>query len=76
MFPNLGPFLSLIGALGLSIVGLIFPAIMETLVYWNSPGLGRYNWRLYKNILIGLFGTIGLVTGTMTSIQEFIKGEH
>uniref|UniRef100_A0A1B6E7B9 Amino acid transporter transmembrane domain-containing protein n=3 Tax=Clastoptera arizonana TaxID=38151 RepID=A0A1B6E7B9_9HEMI len=75
LFPNLGPFLSLIGAFSLSIVGLIFPAIMEILVFWQSPGFGRYNWRIYKNITIAVFGIIGLLTGTMMSIQEFMKVE-
>jgi len=71
VFPNLGPLLSLIGALSLSMVGLIFPAVVETLVYWDHPGLGCRNWRLWKNVAIGSFGLVGLVTGTMTSLQEF-----
>lgn len=71
VFPNLGPLLSLIGALSLSLVGLIFPAVIETLVYWDHPGLGSYHWRLWKNVAISLFGLVGLVTGTMTSLQEF-----
>lgn len=71
VFPNLGPLLSLIGALSLSLVGLIFPAVIETLVYWDHPGLGPYHWRLWKNVAISLFGLVGLVTGTMTSLQEF-----
>lgn len=76
IFPNLGPFLSLIGAFSLSIVGIIFPAITQTLVYMESPGLGRYNWRLWKNMFIILFGFVGLITGTMTSIQEFIHADE
>lgn len=72
IFPNLGPFLSLIGAFSLSIVGIIFPAITQTLVYMESPGLGRFYWRLWKNMLITVFGFVGLITGTMTSIKEFV----
>uniref|UniRef100_A0A1B6FNG3 Amino acid transporter transmembrane domain-containing protein n=1 Tax=Cuerna arida TaxID=1464854 RepID=A0A1B6FNG3_9HEMI len=71
IFPNLGPLLSLIGALSLSVVGLIFPALVETLVYWEHPGLGSHWWRLWKNVAIALFGLIGLFTGTMTSLREF-----
>lgn len=73
IFPNLSPFLTLVGALSLSIVGLIFPPIIEMLVYWESPGLGLFWWRLWKNGLIVLFGFIGLVTGTMTAIEEFAE---
>ncbi|RZF47992.1 hypothetical protein LSTR_LSTR002058 [Laodelphax striatellus] len=73
LFPNLGPFLTLIGALSLSIVGLIFPPLCEVLVYWHSPGLGRFNWRLWKNIAIIGFGIVGLITGTMTALSEFAR---
>ncbi|XP_075229408.1 proton-coupled amino acid transporter-like protein pathetic isoform X2 [Lycorma delicatula] len=72
IFPNLGPFLTLIGALSLSIVGLILPPILEVLIYSKSPGLGSYYWRLWKNIPILLFGITGLITGTMVAIKEMI----
>ncbi|XP_075228660.1 proton-coupled amino acid transporter-like protein pathetic isoform X2 [Lycorma delicatula] len=71
IFPNLSPFLTLVGALSLSMVGLIFPPLIEMLVYWESPGHGPYKWRLWKNLFIILFGFLGLITGTMTSISEF-----
>ena len=38
----------------------------------ESPGLGRFYWRLWKNMLITVFGFVGLITGTMTSIKEFV----
>lgn len=69
----MGPFLTLIGALSLSIVGLILPPILEILVYSKTPGLGYFYWRLWKNILILLFGIIGLITGSMVAIKEMIE---
>ncbi|CAD7081916.1 unnamed protein product [Hermetia illucens] len=70
--PNLGPFISLIGAVCLSTLGLIFPALIELVVYWERPGLGRYNWRLWKNIFLMVFGVIGFFTGTYVSVKEIL----
>lgn len=70
--PNLGPFISLIGAVCLSTLGLMFPAIIEIVTYWDVPGMGRYNWRMYKNGFLVLFGIIGFLTGTYVSLIEII----
>lgn len=70
--PNLGPFISLIGAVCLSTLGLIIPGIIETLTYWDDPGMGRYNWRLIKNVLLVIFGLIGFLSGAYVSIKEII----
>lgn len=71
--PNLGPFISLIGAVCLSTLGLMFPAIIETITYWDVPGLGVYNWRLYKNVFLITFGIIGFLTGTYVSLKEIAE---
>ncbi|KAL1117154.1 hypothetical protein AAG570_004481, partial [Ranatra chinensis] len=68
--PNLGPFISLVGAVCLSTLGLMFPSFIELVVCWEEPGLGRFNWILWKNVLIIMFGVLGFVTGTITSIHE------
>ncbi|GAB0090005.1 proton-coupled amino acid transporter-like protein CG1139 [Sergentomyia squamirostris] len=70
--PNLGPFISLIGAVCLSTLGLIFPSVIEIVTYWEN-GMGRYNWRLWKNILLIIFGVVGFLTGTYVSIIEIIE---
>lgn len=70
--PNLGGFISLVGAVCLSTLGLMFPAVIETVTFWEHPGLGMCNWRLWKNVLLVLFGLIGFVTGTYVSIREII----
>lgn len=67
----MGPFISLIGAVCLSTLGLIIPAVVELVVYREEPGYGKFNWRLYKNIILMLFGILGFVTGTIVSIKEF-----
>lgn len=70
--PNLGPFISLIGAVCLSFLGIIFPAIIETVTYWDDPGMGRFSWRLIKNGLLVIFGVIGFLSGTYVSIVAII----
>lgn len=73
--PNLGGFISLVGAVCLSTLGLIFPAIIDLVTFWEEPGLGRYNWRLWKNSLLICFGLVGFLTGSYVSIVEIAKGE-
>nr|AUZ41739.1 glutamine transporter 1 [Diaphorina citri] len=70
--PDLGPFISLVGAICLSTLGLMFPSFIELIVCWDNPGLGTLNWRLWKNLLIISFGVLGFVTGTYTSIDEMM----
>ncbi|XP_075991469.1 proton-coupled amino acid transporter-like protein pathetic isoform X2 [Anticarsia gemmatalis] len=75
--PNLGPFISLVGAVCLSFLGLIFPAVIETVTFWDRPnGLGRFNWVLYKNIFLVCFGILGFLTGSYVSILDIIAGEQ
>nr|CAD7457076.1 unnamed protein product [Timema tahoe] len=71
--PNLGPFISLVGAVCLSTLGIMFPAIIELVTFWEDPGLGRFNWVLWKNLAIILFGVLGFVTGTYSSIDEIVR---
>lgn len=68
--PDLGPLIGLIGAVCLSTLGLMFPAIIETVVYWERPGMGAYKWRLWKNCFLILFGVVGFLTGSYVSIEE------
>lgn len=72
LVPELGPFISLIGAVCLSMLGLIFPSIIELITYQVEPG--RTSWFvILKNILIIAFGILGFITGAYTSIDEIIQ---
>ncbi|XP_037938074.1 proton-coupled amino acid transporter-like protein pathetic isoform X3 [Teleopsis dalmanni] len=73
--PNLGPFISLIGAVCLSTLGLMVPAIIELAVYYESPGFGCLDWIMWKDIFLIIFGFVGFLTGTYVSILEFIEEE-
>lgn len=70
--PNLGPFISLMGAVCLSTLGIVFPPIIETITYWDIPGMGRFRWRLVTNGSLVIFGIIGFLSGTYVSIVAII----
>lgn len=70
--PNLGPIISLVGAVCFSTLGLFCPAMIETVTCWET-GLGRGNWRLWKNSIIIAFSIFALTTGSYASILEIIE---
>ncbi|XP_017862531.1 PREDICTED: proton-coupled amino acid transporter-like protein pathetic [Drosophila arizonae] len=70
--PTIAPFMGLIGAFCFSILGLIFPVIIELVVHWDS-GFGPGNWILWKNIVIMLCGVAALIFGSLSAIQDIMK---
>jgi len=66
--PKLDLFISLVGAIGSSFLGVIFPAMLDILADW--PNISRI--RLTKDSVIIIFGLLGFVTGTWTSIERLI----
>ncbi|KAG5307196.1 PREDICTED: proton-coupled amino acid transporter 1-like [Acromyrmex echinatior] len=71
--PRLGLFISLFGALCLSALGIAFPAIIDICVSWPENDFGPFKIMLIKNLLLIVFGLLGLVVGTYVSIVEIIK---
>lgn len=71
--PHIGPFVSLLGAVCLSTLGLMFPAVIDLVVCWEDPGLGRYNWRLISNVLFIVFGIVAFVLGSFVSVLDIIN---
>ncbi|CAH0697804.1 unnamed protein product [Spodoptera exigua] len=71
-FPNIGNLMGLLGAFCLSNIGFIFPAIIELLVVWETPGLGRYKWRLWKNVFVIIIGIFLFVAGTYSNAKGLI----
>ncbi|ALC44494.1 path [Drosophila busckii] len=69
--PTIAPFMGLIGAFCFSILGLIFPVIIELIVHWDT-GFGAYNWILWKNILITFCGIGALVFGSLSAVKDII----
>ncbi|GLH03888.1 Proton-coupled amino acid transporter-like protein pathetic [Gryllus bimaculatus] len=69
--PNLGPIISLVGAVCFSILGLLVPAAIEIAACYDGM-LGRWNWILIKDVIIIILALLALVSGSYTSILEII----
>ncbi|XP_016941806.4 glutamate transporter polyphemus [Drosophila suzukii] len=72
--PNLGPLLSLVGALTISLLNLVFPALIEICLYYPPEyNYGKLKWKLVKDIFYVVIGLIILVQGTVFSIMNMIR---
>ncbi|CAF4855068.1 unnamed protein product [Pieris macdunnoughi] len=69
--PMLEYITNIVGALFYSILGLVIPGIVETIYKWND--LGKFNWILWKNIIIVLFGVFCVISGCAVTIGDIIK---
>ncbi|XP_055912997.1 proton-coupled amino acid transporter-like protein pathetic [Eupeodes corollae] len=70
--PSIAPFMGLIGAFCFSILGLIMPILIETVLDLES-GFGKFNWILYKNIFILGFGVFALIFGSKSALEDIMK---
>jgi proton-coupled amino acid transporter len=70
--PTIGPFMGIIGAFCFSILGLIAPAFIEVITYWDE-GYGPYNFLIWKNILVLIFGLFALVFGSKDAVLNIIS---
>ncbi|XP_043649352.1 proton-coupled amino acid transporter-like protein CG1139 [Drosophila teissieri] len=69
--PDLSVFLSLVGSFCLSILGLIFPVLLQICVQYTE-GYGPFRIKLIINLLLLGFGIFGGVVGTYVSIVDII----
>ena len=72
MVPHLDLLISLIGAFASCALALMLPPTIELLTLSVEQGQLPW-WKVLKDILIIVFGLIGFITGTWTSLQEIIK---
>ncbi|KAH8262481.1 hypothetical protein KR026_008048, partial [Drosophila bipectinata] len=74
MAPDFGPLLSLVGAFTISLLNLIFPALIEIcLLYPPEYTYGKYKWKLIKDIALMVIGTLILVNGTYEAIRDMFR---
>lgn len=72
LVPNLDLFISLIGSLTLSMLGIGFPAFIDTCTFWKERSGFSFYFMLLRNLAITLFGVAGLIVGTYKSMHEII----
>lgn len=70
--PSIAPFMGIIGAFCFSILGLIAPAFIEIITYWDI-GFGPGKYLIWKNLLVCVFGMFALIFGTKEAIASIIK---
>ncbi|CAG5133407.1 unnamed protein product, partial [Candidula unifasciata] len=70
--PHLDLLISLIGAFASSALALILPAIIEVITL-SSEDQRLPPYILVKNVLIFLFGIVGCVIGTYTSLRQIVE---
>lgn len=70
--PTIGPFVGLLGAFCFSILGLLVPVFIETVTYWET-GFGKYNWVVWKNVFVCIFGMLALIFGSKDAIVDIMK---
>ncbi|KAG6462275.1 proton-coupled amino acid transporter-like protein pathetic [Manduca sexta] len=71
-FPNVTKFIGLIGSFCLSNLGFIYPAFIELSLDWEDPGPGVFYWRLWKFVVIFLWGLVLCIAGSYVNARELI----
>lgn len=71
LVPKLDPFISLVGAIFFSILGVSIPAVVETISCWESH-LGIFKWRLFKNLFLLIFSLLALGFGSWISVLDIM----
>ncbi|XP_078601873.1 proton-coupled amino acid transporter 1-like isoform X1 [Branchiostoma floridae x Branchiostoma japonicum] len=67
--PELGLFISLVGAFSSSALALIFPPLIELLVKYED---GLHWFVVFRNVFIFLFGFVGFLAGSYVSIEQIV----
>ncbi|PZC75917.1 hypothetical protein B5X24_HaOG205310 [Helicoverpa armigera] len=70
--PSLGAFMGLLGALCLTMVAILFPALMDLCVYYPNR-YGFMRWKLWSDIFIIVFGMVCCASGVYTSVLEMVE---
>lgn len=71
-FPNLELVISLVGAVFFSTLGLLIPAVVDTVYHWDKD-LGWMKYVLWKNVIISVISLVCLVSGAYVSIEGMIE---
>ena len=69
LIPSIGPFVGLIGSFSSSILGFLLPVMIEVLTYWNL-GYLKWNWMIFKSVVVFIFGLLTLGFGTADAIKH------
>lgn len=46
------------------------PSVVETVFLW--PNMGRFHWKLIKNVFLAVAAICALIAGTVVSVEDII----
>ena len=69
--PWLDLFVALLGAVKMSTLSIMAPALIDTASNWDN--LGKFKWKAVKNTLLFVFGFFGCIVGTVIALQNIIE---
>lgn len=69
--PWLELVVALLGAVKMSVLSIMAPALIDTATNWSNLGPGR--WILIKNSVVFLFGLFGMIMGTFVALRDIIE---
>lgn len=72
---DLENLIGLVGAVFFSMLGLLVPAVVETVTYAEF-GWGPCNWMLVKNVSLSVLAIVALISGAYSSIRGIIYGDE
>lgn len=68
--PKIDLFISLVGAVAGSMLALVIPPIIDLVLFWPMSGYSKF--KLFKNILIIIFGIYIFGAGTYVSVSDIV----
>ncbi|XP_063220788.1 proton-coupled amino acid transporter-like protein CG1139 [Bacillus rossius redtenbacheri] len=71
--PQLELFISLLGALCQSVLGIIVPALVDTASNWYSLDGGRLPSVVAKNLALAAIGLAGLLAGSYSALAKIVQ---
>ncbi|CAK1551559.1 unnamed protein product [Leptosia nina] len=69
--PDLELLIGLVGAIFFSTLGLLIPAVIQTVHKWDRD-LGKFNYILWKNLILLMFYLIVLISGCYSALSQII----
>lgn len=54
---------------------IYFQVAIEMVTYWDE-GFGKWNWMVYKNIVVVAFGLLALVFGSKSALEEIFQSTN
>ncbi|KAK9875546.1 hypothetical protein WA026_009354 [Henosepilachna vigintioctopunctata] len=74
VIPDLSTIIDIVGSVFMSTLGLFVPCALNTLLNWDK-GLGKFRWKLYKNLCIMTLSLFILCSGIYFSLDSLLHPE-